>query len=72
VTLRLYTDVHVPRAVVNGLRLRGVDVLTAQEDGSPRLPDDELLDRAGELERVLFTQDTDLLGECSIRWNFSP
>jgi len=27
-------DVHVPRAVITALRMRGVDVLTAQEDGA--------------------------------------
>jgi hypothetical protein len=27
--LRLYMDHHVPRAITNGLRLRGQDVLTA-------------------------------------------
>ena len=60
-------DVHVRRAVTNGLRLRGVDVLTAQEDGYDRAADDELLDRAAELGRVLFTQDDDLLREASQR-----
>src|SRR5688500_4739974 len=30
---RLYTDVHVPAAVTAALRVRGVDVVTAQEDG---------------------------------------
>ena len=28
----LYMDVHVPRAITLGLRMRKVDVLTAQED----------------------------------------
>ncbi len=27
--LKLYMDHHVPRAITNGLRMRGVDVLTA-------------------------------------------
>ncbi|MBI4605275.1 MAG: DUF5615 family PIN-like protein [Planctomycetes bacterium] len=66
-SVRLYMDVHVRRAVTVGLRLRGVDVLTAQEDGSTRLPDPELLDRAGELGRVLFSQDSDLLREATER-----
>jgi hypothetical protein len=44
-----------------------VDVLTAQEDGSRRLPDPELLDRAGALGRVLFSQDDDLLQEAARR-----
>jgi hypothetical protein len=39
-------DVHVPRAITEGLRLRGVDVLTAQADGTAELFDDKLLDRA--------------------------
>lgn len=33
-SLRLYMDANVPRAIAEGLRLRGVDVLTAQEDGA--------------------------------------
>jgi len=60
-------DHHVPRAITNGLRLRGVDVLTAHEDGASRIRDQALLDRATELERVLFTQDDDLLTEATQR-----
>lgn len=60
-------DHHVPRAITNGLRLRGVDVLTAHEDGANELEDAALLDRATELERVLFTQDDDLLAEAGQR-----
>jgi predicted nuclease of predicted toxin-antitoxin system len=59
----LYTDVNVPLAVVRGLRRRGVDVLTAQEDGATRLSDPELLRRARELRRILFSQDEDLIVE---------
>jgi predicted nuclease of predicted toxin-antitoxin system len=66
-TTRLYMDVHVRRAVTNGLRLRNVDVITAQEDGTTRLSDPALLDRATELDRVLFTQDDDLLREAHLR-----
>jgi hypothetical protein len=60
-------DVHIRRAVVVGLRLRGVDVVTAQEDGTDRLSDPLLLDRATGLNRVLFTHDTDLLSETARR-----
>ena len=66
-SVRLYMDVHVRRAVTAGLRLRGVDVLTAQEDDTGELPDPELLDRATALGRVLFTQDDDLLREAKRR-----
>ena len=60
-------DVHIPAAITEGLRLRGVDVLTAQEDGARRLQDPALLDRATALGRVLFTQDDDLLREAAER-----
>ena len=56
-------DVHVPYAITIALRLRGVDVLTAQEDGSQELADAALLHRATALGRILFTQDDDLLTE---------
>ena len=42
----LYMDEHVPRAITTGLRLRGVDVLTVQEDNFSGKSDRELLDRA--------------------------
>jgi hypothetical protein len=53
----LYMDVHVPLAITEQLRRRGIDVLTAREDGSTTLDDDVLLERALQLGRVLFTQD---------------
>ena len=42
----LYMDAHIPRAITLGLRMRSVDVLTAQEDGAETLSDPELLERA--------------------------
>ncbi len=60
-------DVHVRRAVAAALRLRSIDVLTAQEDGSAELPDGMLLKRATELGRVLVSQDEDLLRD-GARW----
>lgn len=65
--LRLMLDVHVRRQIAAALRMRGVDVLTAQEDSSGTLPDPDLLNRAGELGRVLFSQDRDLLVEATAR-----
>jgi len=62
-SLGLYMDVHAPRPITRGLRRRGVDVLTAQEDGTARAPDPELLHRARELGRILFSQDEDLIVE---------
>jgi hypothetical protein len=53
----LYMDVHVPQAITEQLRRRGVDVLTAIEDGCGTDTDDQLLERSTALRRVLFTQD---------------
>jgi hypothetical protein len=44
-----------------------VDVLTAQEDGRRRASDPELLDRAGELDRALVSQDQNALVEACRR-----
>lgn len=60
-------DEHVHRAITAGLRLRNVDVLTAQEDNRRNIPDAVLLDRATELQRVIFSQDEDLLVEAQRR-----
>ncbi len=65
--VRLYFDHNVKRAITQGLRLHGIDVLTALEDGTHRLPDPELLDRATALGRVLFSTDEDLIVEAQRR-----
>jgi hypothetical protein len=51
--LALYMDQHIPRAITTGLRQRGLDMLTAHEDGADQFPDDLLLERATALGRVL-------------------
>ncbi len=56
-TIALYMDVHVPQAITEQLRRRGIDVLTAFDDGTQQLPDDRLLVRVTELKRILFNQD---------------
>jgi predicted nuclease of predicted toxin-antitoxin system len=60
-------DVHIRRAVTSTLRLRSIDVLTAQEDGAAELDDEALLRRATEFGRVLVSQDGDLLREGALR-----
>ena len=60
-SLKFYLDHHVPAAIADGLRRRGVDVLTAYEDGTAELDDPDLLSRTTQLGRVLFSQDRDLL-----------
>jgi len=60
-------DHHVPEAITRGLKRRGIDVLTAAEDGAADFDDERLLSRATELTRTLFTQDQDLLA-IAHRW----
>ena len=65
--LQYYFDHHVPRAIAEGVRQRGVDVLTAAEDGTHTWQDVDLLERAAALGRVLFTYDQDFLMEAAHR-----
>lgn len=62
-TVKFYMDEHVPWPITKGLRDRGVDVLTVQEDDHETAADEVVLDRATKLGRVLFTWDRDF---CSI------
>ncbi len=52
---------------MHGLRLRGLDVLTAFEDVAHQLPDPDLRDRATALGRVLVSSDVDLIIEARRR-----
>ena len=56
-TVALYMDHNVPRAITAGLQRRGIDVLRAYEDGAHEWEDAALLDRAQALGRVLFSRD---------------
>jgi uncharacterized protein DUF5615 len=52
-----YMDAHVHSAITEQLRRRGVDALTAQDDGADNLDDEALLSRSTSLGRVMFTFD---------------
>jgi predicted nuclease of predicted toxin-antitoxin system len=67
VSIAFYMDENVHGAITNGLRQRDIDVLTVQEDNRSGISDAEVLDRATELQRVLFSQDDDLLAEAKSR-----
>ena len=59
--VRFYTDEHVSKAVVIGLRQRGADVLTVSEAGLLGASDEEHLRKAGAEGRIISTQDIDFL-----------
>lgn len=62
-----YADHDVDGRIVSGLRLRGVDLITAREDGRAAEADPDLLDRATELGRILVTHDKGFLAEAASR-----
>lgn len=66
-SIALYMDVQVQRAITKALRVRGLDVLTVQDDGMSLKPDSVLLDRAGALDRLMFSRDQDFLAEATRR-----
>jgi hypothetical protein len=59
--VKFYMDEQVPGEITRELRRWGVDVFTTQEDAREGAADPLVLDRASELERVLFTMDADFL-----------
>lgn len=60
-TAALYMDHNVVRAVAEGCRVMGLDVLTAFEDGRHEQNDIDILERATALGRIVFTQDIDFI-----------
>jgi predicted nuclease of predicted toxin-antitoxin system len=59
--VRFYADEHIPKAVIRGLRHRGVDVLTVADAGLIGAADITHLRRARDDGRVIVTQDDDFL-----------
>ena len=59
--IRYFFDQHMHSAVANGLRLRGVDVLTAQDAGRCGMDDHDQLQFATSEKRVMVTHDPDFL-----------
>ena len=58
-----YMDENMLWVITNGVRDRGIDVLTVQEDGLSGLDDQEIFKRSITLERVLVSFDQDLITE---------
>lgn len=57
--IKYYLDEHIPRALAEALRRRGVDVVTVQELDLMGATDEEHLANANQLGRVIVTQDSD-------------
>ena len=59
--IKFYLDEHVSRAVLQGLRERGVDVKTVSEAGLHSASDNAHVQHARAERRVIFSQDSDFL-----------
>jgi predicted nuclease of predicted toxin-antitoxin system len=59
--VRFLLDEHVPHAIAEAPRRRGIDVLTAREASLLGASDDEYLERSCAEGRVLVTHDSDFL-----------
>lgn len=59
--MKFYLDEHIPKGVVEGLRRRGVDVLTVQKADRSGDSDEKQLAFATREGRVLVTFDDDFL-----------
>jgi predicted nuclease of predicted toxin-antitoxin system len=60
-SLRLYADECVDARIVAGLRRRGIEVLTAGDEGLLGATDEAHLQRATDLSRVVVSNDQDFL-----------
>jgi predicted nuclease of predicted toxin-antitoxin system len=60
-------DECVRGQIISGLLRRGIDVQTAVRDGFSKADDDVILDRATQLQRLVYTEDDDFLAEANSR-----
>ncbi|MEX0802413.1 MAG: DUF5615 family PIN-like protein [Candidatus Binatia bacterium] len=65
--IQLYADENVDDRIIRGLRLRGIDIITAVEAGMTGKADAEQLSYASLNSRVLLTSDQDFI-EMHPRW----
>lgn len=59
--LKFYTDEHIAKAVVKGLKVRGIDAVTCVEAGMRTASDKEHIVFAHDENRVIVTYDNDFL-----------
>jgi predicted nuclease of predicted toxin-antitoxin system len=60
-TIRFHLDQHIPNAIAEGLRRRGIDVTTTSEAGLLHATDFEHIEYAMRTRRVILTHDEDYL-----------
>ena len=55
----IQADEHIPYSIVKGLRARGVDIFSMEEEQLKSFPDEQLLEYCRSHGRVLLTNDRD-------------
>jgi hypothetical protein len=60
--VKFYADEHIAKAVVRGMRARGVDIISAVEANMLGATDEQHLELATNNNRVVVTQDDDFIG----------
>lgn len=59
--IKFYTDAHIPLAVIEQLRLHGVDIIRCEDVGKKYAEDHEHLQYATDEGRIIITHDDDFL-----------
>jgi predicted nuclease of predicted toxin-antitoxin system len=59
--MKIYADENVESSVIEGLRRRGIEVISALELGYLSKPDDFHIKKAYEMKAVILTHDIDFL-----------
>ena len=59
--MKIYCDENIESAIIDGLRRRGIEVISARDTGDLGGSDEFHLRRASELEAVILTHDVDFL-----------
>ncbi len=64
--MKIYADENIERAIIDGLRRRKIEVISAKESGYAGRPDEFHLKKAIEINAVILTHDIDFLKMASI------
>lgn len=59
--MRIYADENIERSIIEGLRRRRIEVISAKELGYSGKPDEFHIKKASELKTVILTHDIDFL-----------
>jgi predicted nuclease of predicted toxin-antitoxin system len=59
--MKIYADENVERSIIEGLRRRGIEIISARELGFIGQPDEFHIKKAVELRAVILTHDIDFL-----------